>query len=50
MAPKSIEKSCYIHRDIWSLKNDLNPEEVSISSRIKKFWFDYYTFKKKNFL
>lgn len=40
MAPKSIEKSCYIYRDIWSSKNDINPEKVAISSGIKKFWFD----------
>jgi very-short-patch-repair endonuclease len=36
--PKSIEKSCYIYRKIWSSKNDLLPEMVSISSS-NKIWF-----------
>jgi very-short-patch-repair endonuclease len=39
MALKSLERSCYIYREIWSVKNELRPEEVAISSG-KKFWFD----------
>ena len=38
MKPKSIEKSCYKYKDIWSDKNVLNCEEVRLSS-IKKIWF-----------
>jgi very-short-patch-repair endonuclease len=37
--PKSIEKSCYIYKAIWSSKNDLLPEMVSISSK-NKIWFN----------
>jgi very-short-patch-repair endonuclease len=33
--PKSIEKSCYKYKYIWSSKNDLIPEMVSISSNKK---------------
>jgi very-short-patch-repair endonuclease len=39
MAPRSVEKSCIVYIDIWSTKNELNPEEVAISSH-KKYWFD----------
>jgi very-short-patch-repair endonuclease len=39
MAPKSLERSCYIYKDIWSSRNELLPEQVCISSGIK-FWFD----------
>jgi DNA-directed RNA polymerase subunit RPC12/RpoP len=42
MAPRSIERSCYVYRDIWSSKNKLLPEQVAISNG-KKFWFDCYT-------
>jgi very-short-patch-repair endonuclease len=37
--PKSIEKSCFVYKAIWSSKNDLLPEMVSISSH-KKFIFN----------
>jgi very-short-patch-repair endonuclease len=37
--PKSIGKSCYIYKDIWSDKNELLPEMVAISS-CKKFIFN----------
>jgi hypothetical protein len=37
--PKSIEKSCYKYKVIWSSKNDLLPEMVSISSK-NKIWFN----------
>ena len=40
MAPKSIEKSCFRYKDIWSSKNgDIKPEDVSISSN-KLFLFE----------
>ena len=39
MAPKSIERSCHRYRDIWSSKNAVRPEQVSISNG-KKYWFD----------
>lgn len=28
MAPKSLEKSCYVYRDIWSPRNELLPEDL----------------------
>jgi len=37
--PKSIEKSCYIYKDIWSDKNEIEPEKVSIGSS-KKLLFN----------
>jgi very-short-patch-repair endonuclease len=42
MAPKSLEKSCNIYSNIWSVRNALRPEEVSISNG-SKFWFDCHT-------
>jgi hypothetical protein len=42
MTLKSLERSCYIYRDIWSSKNVLLPKEVAISSA-KKIWFDCHT-------
>lgn len=33
MAPKSLEKSCYVYRDIWSSRNEKLPEDVCISSK-----------------
>lgn len=41
MAPKSLERSCSIYADIWSLKNHKKPEEVAISSN-KKYWFNCF--------
>jgi hypothetical protein len=39
MKPKSIEKSCYIYKDIWSDKNKEKCEYVAIGSN-KKFIFN----------
>lgn len=39
MIPKNLERSCIIYTDIWSSKNELNPEEVPECST-KKFWFE----------
>jgi very-short-patch-repair endonuclease len=33
--PKSIEKSCYIYKDIWSDKNEIEPQNVSVGSSKK---------------
>jgi very-short-patch-repair endonuclease len=41
MAPKSLERSCYIYKDIWSSRNELLPENVFLSSN-KKYIFDCY--------
>jgi hypothetical protein len=37
--PKSIEKSCYIYKDIWSDKNEIEPQNVSVGSS-KKILFN----------
>jgi very-short-patch-repair endonuclease len=39
MAPKYLERSCYIYKDIWSNLNILKPEEVFISTNKIKVWF-----------
>jgi very-short-patch-repair endonuclease len=38
-APKSLEKSCDRYKDIWSKRNELRADQVSISNGTK-FWFD----------
>lgn len=37
--PKTLEKSCDRYKDIWSKKNELEPQQVSISNGTK-YWFD----------
>jgi very-short-patch-repair endonuclease len=34
-----LKKSCYVYKDIWSIKNKILPRMVSISND-KKFWFN----------
>jgi very-short-patch-repair endonuclease len=39
MKPKSIEKSCYKYKDIWSDKNKEKCEKIALQSN-KKYWFN----------